>query len=122
MDTGRQNNRDRKIDDEKLIRCVTCPSSTQIQSNTRSLAEGHNHPCGLMPTSEYGLRPNTMFDHSSWGVAPGYGDKRPSAKRKQFYGARVPQVDNLSRLSTTCLQYCRADVWLFEEVRRSSSR
>ena len=31
-------------------------------------------------TSEYGLRPNVYVGKGSWGVAPGYGESRPSAK------------------------------------------
>jgi hypothetical protein len=35
--------------------------------------------------SEYGLRPNITIDYQSWGVAPGYGDKWPSAREALFH-------------------------------------
>ncbi len=33
------------------------------------------------PTCEYGLRPNIWLCSHSWGVAPGYGENWPSARR-----------------------------------------
>ncbi len=43
------------------------------------LAEGHMHkePASVI---EYGLQPKITYGRNTWGVAPGYGDQRPSVK------------------------------------------
>jgi len=50
-----------------------------VDTITRSLAEGHIQWMA-QSVGEYGLRPiNDLNQPDSWGVAPGYGDTRPSA-------------------------------------------
>ena len=51
------------------------------------LAEGPIHKERALRI-EYGLRPIGALDHLSWGVAPGYGENRPSANRAE------PKMDN----------------------------
>ena len=49
---------------------------------------------------EYGRWPKVPFYPKSWGVAPGYGESRPSAKRT-CSGGRCPRLHGVARAQDT---------------------